>query len=355
MIKLEQLGMINVRKIIRSQMFIYHSMAWILYFILINLNFYIGSRGKTNIISTFLHMFIVGAIVFYGNVHVVSAYFLPRKKYFLEIVGLVLLIITFAIFRYFLDFVLLPSLGDEFIYYKSFDKHFLYDTGWFALQYLLLSFGYWFSLRAIQVEKEKLILAQQVIDYERKLNQLERDFLRSQISPHFINNVLSSMYTKIYKLIPDIGENIMLLSEMMSYATKVSRSDEEVPLDEELENIQRFIELEKFRYGEEFHVNYTVNGFADRENKILPLILLTFIENAFKYGDRFNPQNPIVITIDITEEHIVFFCKNVKQRISPSHKSNMIGLSNTKRRLHLKYEDRYTLSLNEVNNEFIVS
>jgi two-component system, LytTR family, sensor kinase len=355
MIKIGQISMSKIKNVIRNQVFIYHFIAWALYFSLINLNFYIGSGGKTTIVSTFLHMFIVGSIIFYGNVHIISAYCLPRKKYFLEIIGIILLIFVFAIFRYFLDFKLLPYFGNEFVYYKSFDKLFLYDTGWFAVQYLLLSFGYWFAIRAIEIEKEKRIMSQQMIEYERKLNQLERDFLRSQISPHFINNVLSSLYTKTYKKNPDIAENIMLLSEMMSYTTKVSKYDEEVLLEEELENIERFIELERFRYGGDFHVNYSVNGLPDSENKILPLILLTFIENAFKYGDRSNVENPIIITIDITEESLTFFCKNVKQRIISSRKSNNVGLSNTKRRLELKYKDYYTLLINEVKDEYIVS
>jgi two-component system, LytTR family, sensor kinase len=354
MVKIEQNIMIKFKNILSNSTLIYHIIAWTLYFSLINLNFYIGSGGKTTIVSTFLHMFIVGAIIFYGNVHIVSSYCLPKKKYFLEIIGVTALVLIFAVFRYFLDFVLLPYFGEEFIYYRSFDKVFIYDTGWFAIQYLLLSFGYWFAIRAIGIEKEKAIMSQQMVQYERKLNQLERDFLRSQISPHFINNVLSSLFTKIYKKNPDIAENILLLSEMMSYTTKVSKYDEEVFLEEELENIERFIELEKFRYGNDFYVNYTVNGHPDSENKILPLILLTFIENAFKYGDRSNPENPITITINITEDKLIFVCENIKQRIESFHVSNNIGLSNTKRRLQLKYENRYILNLNELNGKYIV-
>jgi two-component system, LytTR family, sensor kinase len=354
MAKLQQLYLNLQQKLVLNQEFQFHAIVWIIYFLLINLNYYIGTGGKTTLVNSFTHMVLVGAIIFYGNVFWVSSYFLPRKQYFGQLLGTIALFIVFGILRYILDFKLLPLLGEEFIYYKVLDGRFFQDTGWFSIQYLLLSFGYWFALQAIKAEKEKNDMLLKLIDYEKKLNQLEMDFLRSQISPHFIYNVLSSVYTKVSKLAPDIAEPIMLLSEMMSYTTKASKADEEVFLEEELENIERFLELERFRYGSNFHVKFIVTGYPDRDDKILPLVLLTFIENAFKYGDRSNEEHPISITVDIDDNSLSFVCKNLKQRISSKRKSNSIGLSNTTRRLDLKYQDRYSLNFTDENNEYTV-
>jgi two-component system, LytTR family, sensor kinase len=355
MAKLRQLYLNLIQKLTVNSQFRFHAIVWIIYFLLMNLNYYIGSGGKTTLINSFSHMLLVGVIIFYGNVFGVSSYFLPRKQYFGEFLGVITLFIFFGIGRYILDFKLLPLLGESFIYYRVLDGRFFLDTGWFAIQYLLLSFGYWFALQAIKTENEKNKMLLKMLDYEKKLNQLEMDFLRSQISPHFIYNVLSSVYTKVSKLAPNIAEPIMLLSEMMSYTTKASKADEEVLLEEELENIERFLELERFRYGTNFHVKFTVNGYPDRDDKILPLILLTFIENAFKYGDRSNEEHPITITIDIDDNSLSFVCKNLKQRISSKRKSNSVGLNNTTRRLDLKYQGRYSLNLIDENNEYIVS
>lgn len=354
MAKLQRLYFNLQQKLTLNQQFRFHVIAWTIYFLLINLNYYIGTGGKTTLVNTFTHMFLVGLIIFYGNVFVISSYFLPRKQYFSQFLGTIALLLIFGVSRYILDFKLLPLLGKEFIYYKVLDSRFFLDTGWFSIQYLLLSYGYWFALQAIKTGNEKNEMLLKLIDYEKKLNQLEMDFLRSQISPHFIYNVLSSVYTKVSKLAPDIAEPIMLLSEMMSYTTQASKYDEEVLLEEELENIERFLELEKFRYGTNFHVKFIVNGYPDRDDKILPLVLLTFIENAFKYGDRSNEENPITITIDIDDNSLSFVCKNLKQRIFSTRKSNSIGLSNTIRRLDLKYSERYSLNFTDENNEYIV-
>jgi len=344
-----------LRKIISNKIFVYHVLAWIVYFSLTNLNYYLGSGGETLFLSIFLHMFLAGGIIFYGNVFFVCPYFLPKKQYLGQILGVLLLIFIFGISRYALDFYLLPALGTKFPLYVSLDRAFLYDTGWFAIQYLLLSFGYWFTLNSIKMEQQKRRIVQQLADYERKINQLEMDFLRQQISPHFMYNVLSSVYTKLNKHSPELAESIILLSELMSYSTKVSKSNEEVLLEEELENIERFIALEGFRYDNNIHINYTVTGFPDSNDSILPLLLLTFIENSFKYGERNNPERPIEISISIDDNYLIFNCKNYIQRISTGKiKKNSVGLSNTKRRLEITYPNSHELIINNNNNTFSV-
>jgi two-component system, LytTR family, sensor kinase len=355
MAKMKQFYLFVSKKLTDNPMVLYHSLAWLVYFSLTNLNFYIGSGGKTAFLNIFTHMALVAATIFYSNVYVVAPYFLPRKKYFGQVLGVLILFMLFALGRYILDFKLLPLIDDSTSSYKVFNKKFIYDTIWFANQYLLLSFGYWAALRNIDTEKEKRMMIQQLIDYERKTNQLEMDFLRSQISPHFIYNVLSSVYTKVHKMAPEVAEPIILLSEMMSYTTKASKFDEEVMLEEELENIERFLALEKFRYDKNFFVNYTVNGYPDRDDKILPLVFLTFIENAFKYGERTDPSNPITIAIDINDESISFICKNLKNRIKDFNQSNKIGVSNTHRRLDLKYNNRYSLDIDNSEYDYMVT
>ena len=119
-------------------------------------------------------------------------------------------------------------------------------------------------------------------------------------------------------------------------------------------NIGRFIELEKYRYGSNFHIIYEVTGSPESEDQILPLVILTFIENAFKYGDRNNLLRPIIIKINIDDDKLTFLCKNVMQQLSPYKKSNKIGIANTKKRLELKYPGKYILSNKVEGDEYIV-
>lgn len=332
----------------------YHLLVWGIYFTVTNFNYYLGSNGQTNILTIFTRMLLVATVIFYANIYLIIPNFLAKKKYFGQFLGMVFLTIVFIFFRYLLDFHLFPFLGTEYTVYKSVSNQFFADSGWFATQYFLLSFGYWYALDGIEKEKENKVMAVKILEYELQLNKLELDFLRQQISPHFVYNVLNSVYTKVYKQNPDAGEIVMLLSEIMSYSTGATKSDDEVPLEEEIRNIERFIELEKYRYGNEIYIDFQITGSPDTEDQILPLVLLTFIENSFKYGDRNNPTRPITIKINIDEDRLTFYCNNVIQQLSSTKKSNKIGIANTQKRLELKYPGKYMLSNRVENDKYIV-
>lgn len=337
-----------------QKMYFYHLLIWGIYFIVTNLNFYLSTDGHINVLGIFIGMLLVATVLFYANIYLIIPNFWAKKRYFGQFLGMVSLLCVYIFLRYLVYFYLFPFLGEEYVSYKTVSKQFFADSGWFSTQYFLLSFGYWYALDGIEKERETKRMAIELFEYKLLLNKLELDFLRQQISPHFVYNVLSSVYTKVYKQNPDAGEIIMLLSEIMSYSTGATKSDDEVPLEEEIRNIGRFIELEKYRYGSNFHIIYEVTGSPESEDQILPLVILTFIENAFKYGDRNNLLRPIIIKINIDDDKLTFLCKNVMQQLSPYKKSNKIGIANTKKRLELKYPGKYILSNKVEGDEYIV-
>ncbi len=353
---------INYLKLISfKKEYFYHLLVWGIYFTLTNFNFYLSTNGHTNILSIFIGMLLVATVLFYANIYLVIPNFWAKKKYLGQLLVMVVLLGVYIFLRYLLNFYLFPFLGEEYIAYKSLTNQFFAESGWFATQYFLLSFGYWYALHSVEKERENKEMAVKLLKYEvelleykLQLNKLELDFLRQQISPHFVYNVLSSVYTKVYKQNPDAGEIVMLLSEIMSYSTGATKSDDEVPLEEEIRNIERFIDLEKYRYGNETYIDFQVTGSPDTEDQILPLVLLTFIENAFKYGDRNNPTRPISIKINIGEDKLTFYCNNVIHQSSSTKKSNKIGIANTQKRLELKYSGKYFLSNRIEDDEYIV-
>lgn len=203
------------------------------------------------------------------------------------------------------------------------------------------------SERYFMIEQENDKLSKLSSLYSKRIEQLEVESLRTQISPHFIYNVLSSIYTKIKKQSPEVAEQIMILSEIMSYATPKTTLNQEVLLEDEIENILRYLALQNIRYIKESTFVFKQTGNADNA-QILPLILLTFIENAFKYGDRSYPEHPITIVLNITDNDIFFSCRNKKYLNSPvKRNSTKIGLINTQKRLEINYSDRYKLNIND--------
>lgn len=333
---------------------LYHLLVWGIYFTLTNFNFYLSTDGHFNLLGIFIGMLLVATVLFYANIYLIIPNFWAKKRYLGQLLGMILLTGIYIFLRYLLDFHFFPYLGKEYISYSSLSKQFFADSSWFTTQYFLLSFGYWYAVDGIEKERENKRMAIELFEYKLLLNKLELDFLRQQISPHFVYNVLSSVYTKVYKQSPDAAEIIMLLSEIMSYSTGASKSDDEVPLEEELRNVGRFIELEKYRYGYDFIIDFQITGSPDSADQILPLILLTFIENAFKYGDRNNAERPITIKIEIDDDKLTFYCKNVIQQISPYKKSNKIGIANTQKRLAIKYPGKFYLSNTVEGDEYVV-
>jgi two-component system, LytTR family, sensor kinase len=209
--------------------------------------------------------------------------------------------------------------------------------------------------RTLEIEKENRYLIRQLEDSAKRIKQLENDFLRTQISPHFVYNTLSSVYTKISKQVPEVAEQIMLLSEIMSYATQKTTYDDEVFLEEELETIVRYLELQNRRFDMNGGFTYQQSGNPDGA-KILPLILLTFIENAFKYGDRSDENCQIEIIVNISDDSLFFSCKNkIYSNTQPSCKSMGIGLLNLKKRLGLNYPDSHELTINQTDKSFEVA
>ncbi|QES88160.1 sensor histidine kinase [Rhizosphaericola mali] len=185
--------------------------------------------------------------------------------------------------------------------------------------------------------------------------QAELSRLNAQINPHFLFNTLNSIYALSIKNDASTSNAILNLSGLMRYLIK-DVSAQRIPLQKELDYIFNYIELQKARLGNTVNVIYELNG-KPRHNRIAPLILITFIENAFKYG--INPtikMGEIIIKINILDNKLEFYISNTIMEI-PNKKmeSNGIGVENTKARLQSIYPGQYHLNIQNRNNEFKVS
>jgi len=189
------------------------------------------------------------------------------------------------------------------------------------------------------------------IEYERKLNELS--FLKAQINPHFLFNTLNNIYSLASRKSDQTPEAILKLSEMMRYVMSDAKQDV-VPLGKEIEYITRFIDLQKMRLTDKVHVSFQVIG-NDAEISIAPLILMPFIENAFKYGVSTHEESLISITISIEANKIVLVTTNrVFNYSNILTESTGIGIVNTKRRLDLLYPGKHRLMIDESNNNYVV-
>lgn len=180
----------------------------------------------------------------------------------------------------------------------------------------------------------------------REKKEMELQFLKSQLNPHFLFNSLNNIYSLAYQKSEKTADAILKLSEIMRYMIYES-NDSWVSLNKEIEYVQSFIELQKLRFKDGAAVEFTLNGEID-DQQIVPLILISFVENAFKHGVANDPKNPIKINI-IANKKILHFSVTNKKNAFNKDQMGGVGLSNVERRLQLLYPERYKLNI--VNSE----
>lgn len=180
----------------------------------------------------------------------------------------------------------------------------------------------------------------------------ELSFLKAQINPHFLFNTLNNIYTLAVMKDDNAPDSIMKLSNIMRYVTDDATEDF-VPLQSEVACINDYIELQRLRLGEKTRVDMDISGEIENK-KIPPLVLMTFVENVFKYGISKHHPSTIVIKLTGDQTGISFFCQN---RIFPEKDKKHrvgIGLNNTKQRLDYLYPGKHILDINTEHQMYTV-
>lgn len=199
----------------------------------------------------------------------------------------------------------------------------------------------WFGIEARKREMEN-----------EKLNS-ELRFLKEQINPHFLFNTLNSLYYLATIQSPHTPEVIVKLSRMMRYMLYDSNRAK-VTLQQEIDYMQNFIELEKMRIGRAVPITFDTHGPLS-SIFIVPLILNTFVENSFKHGLN-NPDSDGFIRIRIHADpaRLTFTAENSKSGNPDRKEKSGIGLQNVRRRLELSYPGKHTLHITEDEHTYKV-
>ncbi|MBL7744438.1 MAG: histidine kinase [Chitinophagaceae bacterium] len=192
--------------------------------------------------------------------------------------------------------------------------------------------------RAIQAEADKA--------------NAELSFLKAQINPHFLFNTLNNIYSLAVTKNENTAESIMKLSNIMRYVTDDIREDF-VSLDSEIACMRDYIDLQRLRLGKKMDVEFAVNGKTENK-RIAPLILMTFIENVFKYGVSNHEPSGIVIRLSAEEHTITFFCRNKLFETKRNTERTGIGIANTRERLNHLYPDKHFLDISREDGFFNV-
>jgi len=205
---------------------------------------------------------------------------------------------------------------------------------------------------AVRIIQQWQLIEQRATQAEADKASAELSFLKAQINPHFLFNTLNNIYTLALMKDENAPDSIMKLSNIMRYVTDDATKDF-VSLQDEVDCINDYIELQRLRIGEKTAIDLDISKDIG-SIPIAPLILMTFIENVFKYGISKHNKSVIVIKIKGNETGIHFFCQNKIFPEKEENKRSGIGLSNTRQRLEHLYPGKYMLDIDTKNELYTV-
>jgi len=233
-------------------------------------------------------------------------------------------------------------IGFSFIPGKGFQPHsYLCMTTSVASPMIIKFFKRW------TIKQKAWVLAQQ----EKISAQLQ--LLKAQLHPRFLLNTLNNIYFFALHNSPKTPQMVLRLSSLLSYMLYDCKA-EEVLLEKEVEMMKNYIELEKERYGDKIEISINIEGNI-QDKYISPLLILPFLENAFKHGTAEHLERPWM-SVDIAVKEHTLKCKvvNSKNEFVPFH-DNGVGINNVIKRLEFLYPGKYDLKLTDEGEFFAVS
>ncbi len=198
---------------------------------------------------------------------------------------------------------------------------------------------------AFRVIADKIREQQRVKEKETENLKTELSFLRSQVSPHFMFNVLNNMVALARKKSDLLEPSLIKLSSLLRYMLYETDEDK-VLLEKEVDYLKSFIELQAQRFGKNVDIHTTFEPVTD-DFVIEPMLLIPFVENAFKHGTGLVPEARIDITLKLENGQLNFCVRNRYNETTEweKDKTSGIGLTNVKRRLNLLYPNSHSLQI----------
>ncbi len=221
-------------------------------------------------------------------------------------------------------------------------KHFFSNT------FYNFSIGLFYITFTLTLILSKNWYAQQLLLKKIMIENLKTElrYLKAQLNPHFLFNSINSIYFLINKDNTIARHALQKFSELLRYQL-YEGNEEQIAIEQEIEYLESYIDLQRLRkkmnYEIHFHKGENVKGFT-----VAPLLLITFVENAFKHVSNYTDQvNSIQVLLCRQDDHLLFSVINTKSKKNTGDNKKQIGLKNVKRRLELLYNDKYSLNITD--------
>lgn len=285
------------------------------------------------------HMMLVYSLLYF-----LTPRYLVKKKYLQFAIGLVVVILICACYASLANLTLAA--------FKQTFRGVSLDTGRNVLPFIHVG-GLAFSIKFLNFWQQQ---KQQTLEAQRVQLTTELELLKSQIHPHFLFNTLNNLYAYTLDRSDKAPEIVLKLSNLLRFMIYESKAAQ-ILLHKEISLLQAYIELEQLRYGERLDVSFSCRGDMDGK-QIAPLLLLPFLENAFKHGTS-RQIDQCWLSFDLNIEGSIMQFKLVNSIDKEEEKmiaaTGGLGLQNVRRRLDLLYKGNYQLDVQHEEEVFIVS
>ncbi|MCP3931395.1 MAG: hypothetical protein GY705_20105 [Bacteroidetes bacterium] len=314
-----------------------HYALWAFMFVFVfDYHFWEGNWGEA-VCYTSVEVFLY-VLIFYFNFKFAIPSLLEKKKYLGYICSLLVFLIIYIFF--------IKKSGIETHLYEGELLRNLFSMTINFTLFWLISTLYWYFEKLQKEREQQLLMRAEKLEAEIK-------FLKNQISPHFIFNTLNNIYSLVLQGHKNAAPMLAKLSDVLRYLLYDS-SQETVFLGKELSAIQKYIELQLLRKPKSENVDFYREG-KDSKLKIVPLILLNFVENCFKHSDLDKSKDAwIKISCIVKENNLLHFStKNSKKGFIASLKDSGLGNTNIQRQLELNYPNAHELNIEDKGDFFV--
>jgi LytS/YehU family sensor histidine kinase len=203
--------------------------------------------------------------------------------------------------------------------------------------------------------EQEWLKEKKILESEKKEVEIKYAFLRSQVNPHFLQNTFNFFYARALKANDEsLSEGIITLSDMMRYALQPTKeANETVLLKEELKHIENVIKINQLRFSHKLQINYQIHVDEKINIPIVPLVLITLVENALKHGELYDTAHPVDIRLEVStkKDQLKFVVQN-KIKTGPKEQGHGISLHYIKWKLDTMYGQHYELTTTSENNLF---
>ena len=375
-----------LKKLIINRTLHLHITVWLLYSIYFaTIIIYYNSYPSISKFLIILSFYRFGDVVFfYTNSFLILPKYFNKKKLSILIPTFIICLILYLFYRYLLDYYIFEALNLQARIPLNKSIAIGISQGG---NFIVFSLGYFFSQKVIQQQREiaqkeveianqKAIVAEQQVVLikkekelaeEREKNailakekaQAEMAFLRAQINPHFLFNTLNLIHSKILNSTKQVAsEAIVDFSELMQYATGTKMQEDTVDLGGELTFVKQYLKLFKERNQQSVQIDYEEEGYFG-SHRVVPMVLITIVENALKHGLLDDPNNPLIIRTSLMDDFFVFMVRNPKNPYPDdlSGKGNTgVGVPNIIKRLNAVYKKGgFTLESEDLKDDYIVT